>query len=240
MRIGKFGYVNNFLPYYRLERGGKYEIVEGTPRRLAEMYERGEIAYAPIPAFELIKRGYNPRKFCVASDGEVYSVIVVSRKKRLDDSPIAITGNSLTSANMMRIIKAEKGLINKLVVLNGKVDEMLRDFDHALVIGDEAIKARMIYRVIMDLGEEWKELTGLPAVFGVSVSRVEGIDEELLNSMKWGREHIEEVVKVASEKFRLPEEFLRKYFDKLIHELGSKEKKSLEVYGELCHEHGLL
>ncbi|TDA30623.1 MAG: futalosine synthase [Archaeoglobi archaeon] len=240
MRIGKFGYVNNFLPYYRLERGGKYEIVEGTPRRLAEMYEGGEIVYAPIPAFELIKRGYNPRKFCVASDGEVYSVIVVSRKKRLDDSPIAITGNSLTSANMMRIIKAEKGLINKLVVLNGKVDEMLRDFDHALVIGDEAIKARMIYRVIMDLGEEWKELTGLPAVFGVSVSRVEGIDEELLNSLKWGREHMEEVVKVASEKFRLPEEFLRKYFDKLIHELGSKEKKSLEVYGELCHEHGLL
>jgi chorismate dehydratase len=240
MRIGKFGYVNNFLPYYRLEREGKYDIVEGTPRRLAEMYEREEIVYAPIPAFELIKRGYNPRKFCVASDGEVYSVIVVSRKKRLDDSPIAITGNSLTSANMMRIIKAEKGLINKLVVLNGKVDEMLRDFDHALVIGDEAIKARMIYRVIMDLGEEWKELTGLPAVFGVSVSRVEGIDEELLNSLKWGREHIEEVVKVASEKFRLPEEFLRKYFDKLIHELGSKEKKSLEVYGELCHEHGLL
>jgi chorismate dehydratase len=204
------------------------------------MYEGGEIVYAPIPAFELIKRGYNPRKFCVASDGEVYSVIVVSRKKRLDDSPIAITGNSLTSANMMRIIKAEKGLINKLVVLNGKVDEMLRDFDHALIIGDEAIKARMIYRVIMDLGEEWKELTGLPAVFGVSVSRVEGIDEELLNSLKWGREHMEEVVKVASEKFRLPEEFLRKYFDKLIHELGSKEKKSLEVYGELCHEHGLL
>ncbi len=240
MRIGKFGFVNNFLPYYRLEREGRYEIVEGTPRKLAEMFERGEIVYAPVPAFELLKKGYSPGKFCVASDGEVYSVVIVSKKKRLNDSPIAITGNSLTSANMMRIIKAEKGLINKLVVLNGKVDEMLRDFDHALVIGDEAIKARMIYRVVMDLGEEWKELTGLPAVFGVSASRVEGVDEELLKSLRWGREHVEEVVKVASEKFRLPEEFLQKYFEKLIHEFGSRERKSLEVYGELCHEHGLL
>lgn len=240
MRIGKFGFVNNFLPYYKLEKDGKYEIVEGTPRKLAEMFERKEIVYAPIPAYELLKKDYKPGKFCVASDGEVYSVIVVSKKKRLDDSPIAITSHSLTSANMMKIIKAEKGLINKTVVVNGKVDDMLRDFNHALVIGDEAIKARMIYRVIMDLGEEWKELTGLPAVFGVSVSRIEGIDEEILYSLEWGKEHMEEVVKVASEKFRLPEEFLRKYFEKLIHELGQKEKKSLEVYGELCHEHGLL
>ncbi|MDI9610386.1 MAG: menaquinone biosynthesis protein [Archaeoglobales archaeon] len=240
MRIGKFGFVNNFLPYYRLEKEGKFEIVEGTPRRLAELFETGEIVYAPLPAFEVLKKGYKAGKFCVASDGEVYSVIVVSKRKRLDDSPIAITENSMTSANMMKIIKAEKGLINRLVAVNGKVDEMLRNFDHALVIGDEAIKARMSYRVLMDLGEEWKELTGLPAVFGVSVSRVDGIDEEILDSLKWGREHIDEVVSVASEKFRLPEEFLRKYFETLIHELGGKERRSLELFGELCHEHGLL
>ncbi|MDW7990505.1 MAG: MqnA/MqnD/SBP family protein, partial [Archaeoglobaceae archaeon] len=133
---------------------------------------------------------YKPEKFCVASDGEVYSVIVVSKKKRLDDSPIAITENSITSANMMRIIKAEKGLINKLVVVNGKLEDMLRNLEHALVIGDEAIKARMLYRVLMDLGEEWKDLTALPAVFGVSVSRVEGIDDEILKSLRWGKEHI--------------------------------------------------
>lgn len=240
MKIGKFGFVNNFLPYYKLEREGKYEIVEGTPRRLVEMFERGELIYAPLPAFEILKKDYEPGKFCIASDGEVYSVIVVSKKKRLDDSPIAITENSLTSANMMKIIKAQRGLINKLVVVNGKVDEMLRNFDHVLLIGDEAIRARMVYRVLMDLGEEWKELTGLPAVFGVSVSRVDGIDDDILDSLRWGREHIDEVVSVASEKFRLPEDFLIKYFEKLIHELGGKERKSLEVFGELCHEHGLL
>lgn len=240
MRIGKFGFVNNFLPYYKLEKEGKYEVVQGSPKTLTEMFEKGEIVYAPIPAFELLKKGYKPGKFCVASDGEVYSVIVVSKKKRLDDSPIAITENSITSANMMRIIKAEKGLINKLVVVNGKLEDMLRNFEHALVIGDEAIKARMLYRVLMDLGEEWKDLTGLPAVFGVSVSRLEGIDDEILKSLRWGREHIDEVARVASEKFRLPEEFLRRYFETLIHELGGKERRSLEVYAELCHEHGLL
>lgn len=240
MRIGKFGFVNNFLPYYKLERDCKYEIVEGTPRKLAELFEKKEICYAPIPSYELIKKGYEPKKFCVASNGEVYSVIVVSKRKRLDDSPIAITSQSLTSVNMMRIIKREKGLVNDLVVVNGKLEEILQSFDHALVIGDEAIKARMRYRVLMDLGEEWKEITGLPAVFGVAVSRVDGIDEDVIESLKWGRRNLEEVVKVASEKFRLPEEFLLHYFSSLIHELGQRERKSIEVFKEMCYENRLL
>jgi len=240
MRIGKFGFVNNFMPYYKLEKEGKYEIVEGSPRILAELFEMGEISYAPVPTFELIRKGYEPRKFCVASDGEVYSVIVVSKKKRLDDSPIAITGNSMTSANMMRIIKEEKGLVNKLVVCNCRVEEMLKNFEHALVIGDEAIKARMRFRVLMDIGEEWKEITGLPAVFGIAVSRVDGIDEDLIASLRWGRENMEEIVRIASEKFKLPAEFLEHYFSTLIHELGSKERKSVEVFREMCTEYELL
>ncbi|MFN3383992.1 MAG: menaquinone biosynthesis protein [Archaeoglobaceae archaeon] len=240
MRIGKFGFVNNFLPYYKLERDGKYEILENTPRMLAEMFEKGELCYAPIPSYELIKKGYEPKRFCVASDGEVYSVIVVSKKKKLDDAPIAMTSQSMTSVNMMRIIKREKGLLNDLIVSNGKLEEMLQSFDHALVIGDEAIKARMRYRVLMDLGEEWKDITGLPAVFGVAVSRVDRIDEEVIESLRWGKKHVEEVVKVASEKFRLPEEFLFHYFSSLIHELGQKERRSVEVFREMCHEHRLL
>lgn len=240
MKIGKFGFINNFLPYYKLEREGRYEIVEGTPKRLAEMFERGEICYAPIPTYELIKKGYKTGRFCVASDGEVYSVVIVSKRKRLDDSPIAMTSQSMTSVNMMKIIKGEKGLVNELVVVNGKMDDLLGKFEHALLIGDEAIKARMRYRVLMDIGEEWKDLTGFPAVFGVAVSRAEGVDEEIINSLRWGKKNINEVVKVASEKFKLPEEFLLHYFTSLIHELGNKEKKSVEIFREMCYEYRLL
>lgn len=240
MRIGKFGFVNNFLPYYKLEKDAKYEIVESTPRKLAEMFENNEICYAPLPSYELLKRGYEAKRFCIASDGEVYSVIVASKRKRLDDSPIAMTSHSMTSANMMKIIRGEKGLVNALVVVNGGLEEIFREFDHVLLIGDEAIRARMRYRVLMDLGEEWKDLTGLPAVFGVAVSRVNGIDEDVLKSLRWGRKNVEEIVKVASEKFRLPEDFLLHYFSSLIHELGQKERRSIEVFREMCHEYRLL
>ncbi|MEM3477301.1 MAG: MqnA/MqnD/SBP family protein, partial [Archaeoglobaceae archaeon] len=77
-------------------------------------------------------------------------------------------------------------------------------------------------------------------VFGVAVSRVEGIDEDVIESLRWGRKNVEEIAKVASEKFRLPEEFLSHYFTSLIHELGQKEKKAINVFREMCYEHRLL
>ncbi len=244
VRIGKFGFVNNFLAYYKLEMDGKYEIVEAPPRRLAEMLDKGELSYAPVPTFHLIKNGYRHHRFCVASDGEVYSVIVVSRKRRLDDSPIAMTSKSMTSVNMLRIIARERGMINKLVVVNGSVKDMLSHFDHALVIGDEALMARMVYRVLLDVGEEWKDITGKTAVFGVSASRgereAEAVDRDIISSLRWGKKHIDDVVSAASLKHRLPEEFLRIYFESLIHEMGSREMAGLKTFEEMCREYGLL
>ncbi len=244
MKIGKFGLINNFLPYYYIEKNGCYEVIESYPKNLAEMLLKGEIDYAPVPSYFYLKNRDRLKKyrFCVASDGEVYSVIVVSKKKRLDDSPIALTTKSLTSVKMLEIIKRERGLINKLIPHDGNFFEMLSDFDHALVIGDDAIKARMIYRVVMDIGEEWKDLTNLPAVFGIasSIRDAAKIDEDILHSYKMGMRDIDSIVDEASKKFRMPVEFLRAYFKKLIHIAGRKEMKSLEIFEEFCHDYGLL
>ena len=246
MKIGKFGLINNFLPYYLIEKNGRYEVVESSPRELSEMLLRGDIVYAPVPSYFYIKKKdvLDRHSFCVSSDGEVFSVVVVSRRKRLDDSPIAVTSKSMTSSKMMEIIKKERGMINRLVTVDGDFMEVLRDFDHALVIGDEAIKARMVFRVVMDMGEEWKEITGLPAVFGIATSRKgfeqgKAIDSDVIDSYRKGMEMKDEIVEIASLKFRMPAEFLSVYFSRLVHEAGGKEIKSLEVFEELVNEHGL-
>ncbi|ADC66033.1 protein of unknown function DUF178 [Ferroglobus placidus DSM 10642] len=241
LRIGKFGFINNFLAYYKLEKEGKYEIVKADPKALAELFEKNYVDYAPVPSYYYLKKKPKRHKFCVASNGEVYSVIVISKGKKLGEK-IAATSKSMTSVNMLRIIVKERGLKSEVVQVSGSYREILKDYESALLIGDEAIKARMVYRVAMDLGEEWKDLTGLPAVFGVAVSNGAGekIDEDVLNSVRWGRENIDVVVEEASKKFRLPEEFLETYFEALIHEMGRKEERGLREYEELCKAHGLL
>lgn len=246
MKIGKFGLVNNFLPYYHIEKEKKYQVVESSPRKLSDMVMKDEIVYAPVPShfYILNKSILDAHRFCVSSDGEVFSVVVVSKRKRLDDSPIAVSSKSVTSSKMLEVIKIERGLINRLVMVDGDFMEILKDFNHVMLIGDEAIKARMVFRVVMDLGEEWREITGLPAVFGIATSKKgfkEGkkIDRDVIESYKKGMEKKDEIVEIASLKFRMPAEFLSIYFSRLIHVAGRKEVKSLETFEELVNEHRL-
>ncbi len=247
LRIGKFGLINNFLPYYWLERNSECEIVVATPRQMASLIHSGSIHYAPVPSFFFISKkdelkSYN---FCIASRDRVLSVVVVSKERKFDNSPIAVTADTMTSVNLLRVIMNERGMKNELVFSDsGKACELLKNCRHALVIGDEAIKARMMYRVVMDLGEEWYELTGLPMVFGISSSLksvdASEVDRLLVRSIEWGLENIGEVVSEATTKFNMPEEFLEEYFKTLSYRMGSRERKGLEKFEEMCRESGII
>jgi len=246
MRIGKFGYLNNYLPYYWIERCKKARIIEGSPKVLAEKIEKREIDYAPIPSFHYLKnkdklRHYN---FCIASEGEVLSVLIVSNGKNLNDK-IAVTNESITSVNLLKIILNEMGLNCKLFFVNEKnVDNLLKYCNSALVIGDEAVKARLKYNVIMDLGKVWYVLTGYPMVFGISASLKEvdamNCDELIMKSIDWGFKNFDEIVMEAEREFNISKDFLAKYFKTLIYRLGHKEKKGLKIFEEYCIDNKLL
>ncbi len=257
IKIGKFGFVNNFLPYYWLEQNGA-RVIEASPRKLVEMFEKGEVDFAPVPSFYYIKNKDKLRsyEFCIASRNSVLSVILVKpffRKESFtkeksyneDSGCIAVTNQTLTSVNLLKIILRERGWKNKVArVDESKASELLKHCTYALVIGDEAIKARMKYSVVMDLGEEWRDLTGYPMVFGIAVSRKERdmseVNKAVMESVAWGKRNADVVVAEAANKFGMPVEFLREYFNTLTYQMGAEERRGLELFEEKCYEYGLL
>ena len=246
IRIGKFGFVNNYLPYYWLGQNGT-EIIEASPRTLATMFENEEIDFAPVPSFYYLKNKHKLRsyEFCVASKNSVLSVVVVSREKMLDNQCIAVTNQTTTSINLLKIILRERRLQNEVVPVDeSTASELLKQCPHALVIGDEAIKARMMYRVLMDLGEEWHDLTGYPMIFGISTSLkdkdMNEINRTVIESITWGEANIDAIAKEAACKYELPKDFLEVYFKTLTYRLGPKERRGLELFEEKCHAYGLL
>ena len=286
MRIGKFGFLNNFLPYFRLERelkkeesamnvavsGGQsvsesvsederknkrgrggIEVVEGSPAMLAEMLERGIVDFAPVPSFYYLKNKEKLKtyEFCVASRaerrGEILSVVVVSKRERLGEGAIAVTSQTITSVNLLKIILRERGRVakNKIVLANGSAaEELLKRCPYALLIGDAALEARRKFNVVMDLGAEWFDLTGYPMVFGISASlshkNMSEANDKILASLSWGMRNIDEVVAEASKKSGFAADFLKKYFLSLSYRMGVKERKGLELFEEKCVEHHLL
>ncbi len=245
-RIGKFGLINNFLPYFRLEQEG-LPIIEAPPARLAAMFDRGEIDFAPVPSFYYIKNKGRLRNydFCVASKDRVLSVLVVSKKEQLGNGSIAITNQTITSLNLLKIILIERKMKNSLVPVDESgVSDLLKHCSHALVIGDEAIKARRTCKVVMDLGEEWRRLTGCSMVFGISVSRKDAdmseVNEKVMESVRWGEKNIHGIATEAEKKFELRKDFLEMYFESLTYRMGTEEVRGIELFEEKCRKYGLL
>ena len=96
--------------------------------------------------------------------------------------------------------------------------------DAVLVIGDAALllAAQSHYPVRVDLGEAWKEWTGLPFVFAVWAARrdaphesVQAVHRGLLDSRAWGLEHLEELAREAHQRTGVTEQACREYLGDL-------------------------
>jgi predicted solute-binding protein len=96
------------------------------------------------------------------------------------------------------------------------------------------------YRV-SDLGEEWFEMTGLPMVFAVWAGPKRLLSAELeaafVDSYRFGREHIEEIVRSEYESRGFTPEVVREYFDRyIVFELGETEYTGMRRYLEFASE----
>lgn len=121
------------------------------------------------------------------------------------------------------------------------LDRMLADYDAALVIGDPALRIdpEVLPYQTLDLGEEWRLLTGLPMVFaawggkrGIASSALETITR---GSYSYGAERIDEIVEHEHQKRAIPRELAHQYLTTNIrYILGPREEKGLDTFLELA------
>jgi predicted solute-binding protein len=113
-----------------------------------------------------------------------------------------------------------------------------------MLFGDGAIWYRFRHgdEGLLDLGEAWTEMTGLPFVFAAWAAQ-RGIEAKALakllrDAKAAGLEHIEEVVQNATEA---TPEFRREYLTKNVrYELGEKERQGMRRFQKYLSEMGLV
>lgn len=182
-RVGKVRYINCEPVYYGIEDGtveAHCDLVEGTPADLNRMLEAGELDISVISS---VAYAQNPGHYrllpdlAIACDGAVGSVLCLSRVplQALDGERVLITQASLTSVYLLRAL-LQRGYGVRPVYLRGAVlEELPPDVAAGLLIGDPALRAGHARRYPheLDLGQGWKELTGLPFVFAFWAVREE-------------------------------------------------------------------
>ncbi len=249
MRLGCLPYLNVRPLVYTLEHGGLpegWEFAYAPPAALAEMLRRQEIAAAPVSSFACFMNpdfGICPG-ICIAADGPVKSVLLLSKRPIEFVNTVALDTSSLSGANMLRIILKEAyGLCPNFVQSDPHPSEMLKLADAAMVIGDPAMLFPKEDMFVLDLAAEWKKLTGLPAVFAVWAGKgiTSRLVDVLLAAKEAGLAMLPRIACEESKRLSLPYEVCFDYLSRtMVYDLGEKERQGLELFREKAIAHGLL
>jgi chorismate dehydratase len=247
IRLGRISYVNMAPLFFRLE--ADVEEVTGVPTELNARLLAGEVDLAPISSIEYARNAERLRilpHVCVASEGAVDSIQLVSRAPLSRIASVAVTPESATSAALVRVLLPEAEQV-----------PLGEDADAKLLIGDAALKSVFEDPTPHhDLGRLWLEKTGLPMVYAVFAcpeqppdgsgdsgawwETVRGLEDALLSAHRLARAEPERLAVEASERYGYPPGFLARYFEKLAYHFGPRERAGLLTFFELAKEVGEL
>jgi predicted solute-binding protein len=211
------------------------------PSQLAVALREGEIDAGLLSITEaLFCEDYDVLEGpCVASFGEVLSVFLAHRRPLDEVRRVWCDTASLTSVNLLRVLLAERGLRPEFVPLTDPAAAAEHDF--SLLIGDPALRFRRQPRehAILDLGADWRELTGLPFVYAAWVLRREAdtrlLRAELLAAAARGRENFDAVIRDAP---GFDEAFRRRYLTENVRNaMGPGEQAGVRRFAELLRRH---
>ena len=248
VRIGAVSFLNTRPLVHGLQSCAEYALSFDTPGSLAEKLRLGELDAGLIPTVEHLRgtgESYVPG-MGIASDGPVRTVKLYSRVPFESIRDVAVDGRSRTSVALLRILLSEKyGVTPDFYSHRVDLREMLKTHEAALLIGDAAFPDQGAPH-IWDLGQGWKDLTGLPFVYAVWTVN-EGVDRGALatllrDSLAAGLSHLEDIAvqAVGSVPGEDAKSLLRYLRDNLHYVLGDRDLQGIETFRRLCQKYNLI
>lgn len=243
-RVAVISYLNTVPLIWGLENGPRrhpFQLDYCLPSEGAERIRSGQSDIGILPVIEMARQrlSYFPG-LGIACDGPVRTIFLISKVPPSEIRTLAVDRGSRTSVMLARIILSRKFNVHPtLTVAEPVLDDMLASNDAALIIGDPALlidPATLPY-LTLDLGHEWKQLTGLPMVFAVWCGPANFItpanSQLFLDSLAYGERHIATIVAGQSAQLRLPPDLVRSYLTENIRfRLGDNEYKGMRTYLE--------
>lgn len=225
-----------------------FELHYDVPSRCADRLHKGETDVALIPAIE-IGRGSEAYRIVpqvgIVSNGAVGSVFIVLKTEPEAIKTLALDRGSRTSVALARIALARQfGSRPEVFFCPPKIDAMLNRADAALLIGDSALELRH-YRVL-DLGEIWTQMTGLPFVYACWTGRAGALTPDdvakLVDAKEKGRRMISRIAEdYAAQTRTMPPEFYANYLTRnILYDLGDAELAGLRRFYAYGAELGLI
>lgn len=256
-RVGHIQFLNCLPIYWGLMRSGALldvELYKDAPDRLNSALVAGDLDIGPISVVEYLRHSGDLLllpDLAVGSDGPVLSVNIVATRPLadLDGGRVALGSTSRTGVLLAQLLLARRyGVTPEYFTCPPDLTEMLLEADAAVLIGDVALRAlhdaprRGLH--VTDLGQAWREWTGLPMVFAVWAARrdfaaahpglVKDVHEAFLRSRDLCLAELDEVAVAAARWEPFDAATLASYFRALDFSLGERQLAGLREFARLA------
>jgi chorismate dehydratase len=246
LRLGAVSYLNTKPLVYGLDtQPDQFDVRFDVPAKCAALLHAGKVDLGLIPAVEYLRGDYcMVPDVSIASDGPVATVAVFTRKPIEQVKTLALDLSSRTSVALTRVLCVKHWRIEpSFTPAEPDLEAMLARADAALVIGDPAFEIDPVKRRVtkIDLGAEWKAMTGLPFVYAMWAGRAGAATADQCRALQAARDrgvaHLPEIAHAVSggnsELERRSLVYLR---DHLRYGLGPAEVEGLRLFHRLAAE----
>lgn len=260
-RVGHIQFLNCLPIYWGLVHSGALldvELTKDTPDRLNDLLVDGRLDIGPISLVEYLRHAEDLLllpDIAVGSDGPVLSVNLVSQVPlgHLDGRRVALGSTSRTSVMLARMwLEQVHGVQPSYFECPPDLTAMLAEADAAVLIGDAALRATYDAPrrglAVHDLGQAWREWTGLPMVFAVWAvrrsfaaahpERVREVHQAFLRSRDDALAHVDEIAAQATRWEVFDAATLATYFRTLDFSLGERQLQGLREFARRAAETG--
>lgn len=262
LRIGRIPYINCYPVYGAIDRGIvplSATLVDGVPTALNAKMASGDLDVSVVSAVEYAR---DSRRYlllpdlAISCDGPVRSVMLFSKRPttELTGRRVLVSRSSMTSVALLELLFENVWHARPVFApTDAEISDVAgfgaEEHDARLVIGDAALllesTGRGIYDHAYDLGDTWKQWTGLPFVFAVWVAqRNVAVDEALaahaalINSRNWGIEHVAELARQAADATGVPYPACEEYLSGLDYGLSYPHLAGLTEFYRRLVERG--
>ena len=247
-RVASVSYLNARPLIFGLEVDRAVSLRLEVPSRLLDRLRDGDadvallpvIDYARLEGLTILPAGG------IGSDGPTLTVRIFSRVPIEQVRSLACDPDSHTSVALARIILARRHNLRPEFCDLARATE--NDPHRArLLIGDKVVcEEPRGFPHQLDLGGEWKAMTGLPFVFAVwtarpGVARLNELHDRLERAKRGGVADIERIVREHAVPRGWPPQLARQYLTQnLRFDVGPRELEAIRTFHRLAAEEGIL
>ena len=262
MRLGRIPWINCYPVTGAIDRGlvpVAADLVTGTAAELNDLLAAGELDASVVSAVEYARNAaayHLLPDLAISADGAVHSVALFSKRpvESLDGTTVLRTASSRTSVLLLELLCRHRWKVApRFATVRAEATDLtaLAQFPHdaVLAIGDAALvlASKGIYPHQVDLGEAWKDWTGLPFVFAVWAARrradqeaVRATHAQLIQSRNWGLEHLDLLADQAWATTGIERQVCRDYLGDLDYRFSYRHLAGLTDFFRRLAQDGLV